>query len=103
MSERFTLWDAADYLKSDEDVQAYLDACIEEDAGDGKTIAACLGAIARAHNVAQVAREAGISREGLYKALSGDGNPSFATILKVAHALGLRLRIEAAGRGERAA
>lgn len=96
MAERFTHWDAADYLQTDEDIQAYLEACIEEDAGDGKTIAAGLGAIARARNMAQLARDAGLSREGLYKALSGEGNPSFATILKVARALGLRLEIKAA-------
>ncbi len=96
MAEQFTRWDAADYLKTDEDVQAYLEACIEEDAGDGRTIAAGLGAIARARNMAQLARETGLSREGLYKALSGEGNPSFATILKVARALGLRLEIRAA-------
>ncbi len=80
MAERFNRWDAANYLKSDEDIQAYLDACIEEDAGDGKTIAAALGAIARARNMAQLARDAGMSREGLYKALSGDGNPSFGNL-----------------------
>ncbi len=96
MTERFTNWDAADYLATNEDIQAYLEACIEEDAGDGRTIAACLGAIARARNMAQLARDAGISREGLYKALSGEGNPSFSTILKVARALGLRLEIKAA-------
>ncbi len=96
MTERFTRWDAADYLKSDEEIQAYLEACIDEDTGDGRTIAAGLGAIARARNMAQIARDAGLSREGLYKALSGEGNPSFATILKVARALGLRLEIKAA-------
>jgi len=96
MAERFTHWDAADYLKTDEDIQAYLDACVEEDTGDGRVIAAGLGAIARARNMAQLARDAGLSREGLYKALSGEGNPSFATILKVARALGLRLEIKAA-------
>ena len=95
MSEAFSRFDAADYLKTEADMLAYLEACVEEDAGDGKTIAAGLGTIARARNMARLSRDAGISREGLYKALSGEGNPSFSTIMKVAHALGLEVAFTA--------
>lgn len=98
MAERFTRWDAADYLETEEDMRLYLEACVEEDSGDGRLIAAALGAIARARNMAQLSRDTGISREGLYKALSGEGNPSFATILKVARSLGLALEIKPANK-----
>ena len=85
-------WDVVDHLKTEEDMRLYLDACIEEDAGDGALIRAALSDIARARNMTQLAKDAGMSREGLYKALSPEGNPSFATVLKVARALGLDLR-----------
>jgi probable addiction module antidote protein len=81
-------WDAADHLETQEDVVAYLEAA--ED-GDPALIAAALGDIARAKGMSQIAREAGLGRESLYKALSPEGNPEFATIIKVVHALGLRL------------
>jgi probable addiction module antidote protein len=84
-----TIWDAADNIKSDEDAMAYLTAAFEE--GDPSLIAAVLGDIARAKGMTQVAREAGLGREGLYKALSAEGNPEFATILKVIRALGMQL------------
>lgn len=84
-----TVWDAADNIKSDEDAMAYLTAAFEE--GDPALIAAVLGDIARAKGMTQVAREAGLGREGLYKALSAEGNPEFATILKVIRALGMQL------------
>jgi probable addiction module antidote protein len=74
---------------------AYLEACIEEANGDAAFIAKALGDIARAQGMTHVAREAGLSRESLYKALSGDRSPSFDTILKVVAALGLRLHAEA--------
>ncbi|MEA3410226.1 MAG: addiction module antidote protein [Pseudomonadota bacterium] len=93
MAETFTRWDAADSLKTDSDISAYLDACIEEDPGDGSLIRAALNDIVRARNISQMARDIGISREGLYKALSNDGNPSFTTILKILQALELDLRI----------
>ena len=83
-------WDAADYLKTREDMIAYLDAALED--GDPKLIAAVLGDIARAEGMTQIAKETGLGRESLYKALSADGNPEFATILKVTQALGFRLR-----------
>lgn len=84
-----TLWDPAEHLKSEEDMAAYLEAAFEE--GDSNLVAAALGDIARAKGMTQVARDAGLGRESLYKALSPAGNPEFATILKVVAALGLRL------------
>lgn len=89
MGETFSRFDPAEYLQSDEDMAHYLDACLEE--GDAKQVAQALGTIARARGMTQLARETGISSEGLYRALSTDGNPEFATILKVIHALGWKL------------
>lgn len=86
-------WDAAEHLETEEDIAAYLDAALEE--GDPALVVAALGDIARAKGMTQIAREAGLGRESLYKALSPTGNPEFATILKVVGALGLRLRVEA--------
>ena len=82
-------WDAVDYLKSDEDMAAYLEAALEE--GDPILFTAALGDIARAKGMSEIARKAGLGRESLYKALSPDGNPEFATVLKVMHSLGLKL------------
>lgn len=90
----FSRYDAADYLRTDEDMLHYLEAVMEE--GDPALIAAALGDIARARNLSQLARDVGMSREGLYKALSGEGNPTFATITKVAGALGLRFGVHLA-------
>lgn len=84
-----TKWDVVDYLKTDEDMANYLEAAIED--SDPALISAALGDIARAKGMSQVARKAGLGRESLYKALSPNGNPEFATILKVVKALGLRL------------
>ena len=84
------LWDAADYLNTREDMIAYLDAALE--GGDPNLIASVLGDIARAEGMTQIAKETGLGRESLYKALSVEGNPEFATILKVTQALGFRLR-----------
>lgn len=84
-----TPWDPADHLRTDEERAAYLEAALEE--GDPTLVAAALGDIARAKGMTQVAREAGLGRESLYKALSPAGNPEFATILKVVAALGLQL------------
>ncbi|CDW96112.1 MULTISPECIES: addiction module antidote protein [unclassified Thiomonas] len=94
MAEKFTRYDTADYLKSDEDMVAYLDACIEDDPGDGSLIRVALGTIARARGMSQLARDTGISREGLYQALSAEGNPEFSTVMKVIRALKLRLHAE---------
>lgn len=93
-TEGFTGYDSADYLTGIEDVAAYLEAAIEEADGDPGFITQALGTIARSGNLSELARRVGMSREGLYKALSADGNPSFATILKVARALGLRIHFE---------
>jgi probable addiction module antidote protein len=84
-----TKWVAVDYLKTDEDMANYLEAAIDD--GDPALISAALGDIARAKGMSQVARKAGLGRESLYKALSPNGNPELATILKVVKALGLRL------------
>ena len=84
-----TPWDPAEHLKNEDDMVAYLEAALEE--GDSTLVAAALGDIARAKGMSEVAREAGLGRESLYKALSPAGNPEFATILKVVAALGLQL------------
>ena len=84
-------WDSAAHLKTDEDMALYLEACLEEAGDDAAFIAKALGTIARAKGMTQLARETGLGRESLYKALSGEGNPSFATILKVVRALGIKL------------
>lgn len=84
-------WDSAQHLKTEEDIAAYFNACLEEAGDDSAFLAHALGTIARARGMSQLARDTGISREGLYKALSGEGNPEFATIMKVVGALGLRL------------
>ena len=82
-------WDPADHLETDDDIVAYLEAAFED--GDRALIAAALGDVARARGMTKVAAAAGLGRESLYKALSPNGNPEFATVLKVVHALGLRL------------
>lgn len=82
-------WDAAEHLRTEEDMAAYLEAALED--GDPALVAAALGDIARAKGMTQIAREAGLGRESLYKALSPEGNPELATVLKVIRALGLRL------------
>lgn len=84
-------WDSAEHLKTDEDMALYLEACLEEAGDDPAFIAKALGTIARAKGMSQLARDTGLGRESLYKALSGEGNPSFATILKVIKALGVQL------------
>ena len=89
-------YDVAEQLRTPEEMAAYLDAWLTEAPDDASGIARALGDIARAKGMSQVARDAGLSRESLYKALGEDGNPSFATILKVARALGVRLHAEAA-------
>ena len=94
MAEKFTRWDAADYLKTDEDIALYFEICAADDPGDGSLIRSALRAISRARGMTQLARDTGISRDGLYTALSPEGNPSFATILKVTRALGLTLQGE---------
>jgi probable addiction module antidote protein len=90
-----TRYDVAEHLRTPEEMAAYLEACLEEADGDAAFIAKALGDIARAKGMAQVAQDAGLSRESLYKALSGERSPDFDTILKVVGALGLKLHAEA--------
>ncbi len=91
IKESFTRYDTADYLKTEDDIAAYMQAVMAEGGDDAAFIAHALGDVARARSMSQLARDTGLSREGLYKALSGEGNPSFSTIMKVAKALGLQL------------
>lgn len=84
-------WDVIEHLGTKEEMVAYFDACIEEDPGDGSLIRAALGDIARAKGMTSLAQDTGLTREGLYKALSARGNPEFGTMMKVIKALGLRL------------
>ncbi|MBK5931484.1 addiction module antidote protein [Halochromatium salexigens] len=93
MTEQLSRWDAADYLNTDEDIQLYLEACVEDDPGDGSLIRLALGDVARARNFSELARDVGVSREGLRKALSVEGNPSFALMVKITHALGLTMQL----------
>lgn len=85
-------YDAADYLQSPEARAAYLQAVFEDYGDDARVVAKALGDVARAEGMQKVAKETGLNREGLYQALSGDGNPSFATILKVMNVVGVELR-----------
>ncbi|WP_070414948.1 addiction module antidote protein [Pseudomonas lundensis] len=96
MTEQFTRFDTADYLKTPSEMAAYLDACFEEDPGDGSLIRAALNDIARAQGMSQISRDTGLGRESLYKTLGSSGNPEFATIIKVMKALGLKLHASAA-------
>lgn len=91
-------YDVAEHLRTPEEMAAYLETCLEEADGDAAFVAKALGDIARAKGMTQVARDAGLSRESLYKALSGERTPNFDTILKMIDALGLRLHAEA-GKG----
>lgn len=92
----FGRYDAADYLKSEEDIAAYLEAVMEEGGDDPAYVARALGVVARARNMTALANEVGMSRVGLNKALSGEGNPTLATVLKVAKALGLNVSFQPA-------
>ena len=90
-----TPYDVAEHLRTPEEMAAYLDAWLEEAPDDAAGIAKALGNIARAKGMTQVAKDAGLSRESLYRALSADGNPSLSTVLKVARALGVKLHAAA--------
>lgn len=90
MTLKLRKWDVVDQLNTEEDMRLYFEACLEEDPGDGSLIRAALGDIARARGMTQLARDTGLAREGLYKALSPEGNPEFSTIMKVVKALGLK-------------
>ena len=89
MAETFSRYDTADYLRTEAEIAAYLEACAAD--GDPALLLAALGDVARARNMTYLAKSAGMTRAGLYKALSGETNPSFATVHKVAHALGLKV------------
>lgn len=89
-----TRYDVAEHLRTPEEMAAYLEACLQEAEGNAAFIAKALGDIARAKGMTQVARDSGLSRESLYKALSGERSPDFATILKVVGALGLKLHAQ---------
>ena len=91
-----TKYEVSEHLRTPEEMAAYLEMCIEEANGDTAFITKALGDIAKAKGMTQVARDAGLSRENLYKALSGERSPGFDTILKVINALGLKLHAEAA-------
>jgi probable addiction module antidote protein len=94
MSIKTIPWDSAAHLKTEEDIKLYLEACIEESDGDPALIIHAFNVIARSRNMSQLARDTGMSREGLYKALSPEGNPTFETVVKVASALGFKLTIQ---------
>ena len=95
--EQFSRYDSADYLQSEEDIAAYLEAVMEEGSDDPAYVAHALGVVARARNMTALAHEVGMSRVGLNKALSGEGNPTLSTILKVVKALGLKVSIQPVG------
>ena len=93
MRAKYSRRDAAKYIRNEEEACLYLEACAEEDPGDGSLIRVALGNIARAQNMTSLARKLGMTRQGLYKALSENGNPTFATVMRVTRALGMDLRI----------
>ena len=97
MDVKFSRYDTADYLKTEDDIAAYMQAVMEEGSDDPAYVARALGIVVRARNLSQLARDVGMSRQGLVKALSPEGNPSFATVVKIAQALGLRLTFQMAG------
>lgn len=92
-NEKYKKFDAADYLKNLDDVAALLEGALEDSAEDPTAVPHALGIIARSQNMSELARRVGMSRDGLYKALSADGNPTWSTILKVTNALGLRFEL----------
>jgi probable addiction module antidote protein len=101
MKKKITrIWDAAEYLKTEEDMAAYLEAALEEN--DPTLVSAALGDIAKAKGMTEIAKKTGLGRESLYKALSPGGNPEFSTVLKVVSALGLKLHA-GAGKTKKAA
>ena len=93
MSEKYKRFDAADYLENLDDVAVFLEVALEDSAEDPSALPHALGIIARSQNMSELARRVGMSRDGLYKALSDEGNPTWSTILKVTNALGLRFEL----------
>jgi probable addiction module antidote protein len=96
MAIKTTPYDVAEHLRTEEEMLLYIEAAFEEAGDDASFIAKALGDVARARGMTQIARDAGLSRESLYKALSGERSPDFSTLLKVMRALGIRLHPEAA-------
>ena len=94
MPERYSEFDAAEYIETDRDARLHLELCTELDPGDGSVIRAALNTIARARNMSALARDTGLDRSNIYEALSEDGNPILTTLMKITSALGLRLRLE---------
>ena len=92
-TNKYKAFDPADYLEGMDDVAGYLEVALAESAADPSALPRALGVIARSQNMSELARLVGMSRDGLYKALSADGNPTWSTILKVTNALGLRLTL----------
>ena len=93
LPEGYTVWDPANYIEDEEDARLYLEACAEEDPGNGSLIRSALRDVTRAQNMSGLARQVGMSRAGLYKTLSPNGNPSFATIMRLTRALGMKVVI----------
>jgi probable addiction module antidote protein len=91
MALKTTKWDSAEYLKTEEDIAEYLNAAVEEAGDDTAFIAHALGIVARAKNVSKLARDTAMSRQGIYEALSSEGNPSFDTVMKLGRAMGLTI------------
>lgn len=96
--EKLALWDPVASLKTEENISFYFQACVDDDPGDGSLVRAALGDIAKARGMTQLACDTGLARKCLYKALSPDGNPEFATVMKVIKALGLKLGVQHAER-----
>ena len=94
MTEQYRKFDAADYIRTEEDARGLLRAAVDEDLGDGAVIRAALKHVARTHSMSALARDTGLNRGNLYEALSEGGNPTLATLLKITNALGLRLSLE---------
>lgn len=92
MTDGFTVFDASEYIEDDEAALVFLEDAMET--GDARFIAAAIGDVARAKGMSAIAKETGMSRESLYRALSGDGNPQLSTVLKVLEAMGLKLSVE---------
>ncbi|HBX80376.1 MAG: addiction module antidote protein [Propionibacteriaceae bacterium] len=92
-ADNYTVFDTSDYIESIDDAAAYLQIALEESAADPTAVPRALGVIARSRNMSELARRVGMSRDGLYKALSAEGNPTWSTVLKVTSALGLRLTL----------
>lgn len=91
-TEKYEKYDAAEFLRTPEEIQQFLEIVFEENQGDPAVIAAAIGAATRAHGMMRTAKETGLTREGLYKAFSATGNPSFANVLRVMRALGMGVR-----------